>query len=49
MSRLSVWIMYFYANRDIELACDEAVVSILGEKGRIDYAATLIRFEEKRA
>ena len=43
-----VWIMYFYANRDIELACDEAVVSILGEKGRIDYAATLIRFEEKR-
>ena len=23
-------------------------MSILGEKGRIDYAATLIRFEEKR-
>lgn len=41
------WAMYFLANRDIELACDEAV---LGQgAGRSEYALALIRMEERRS
>ena len=44
-----VWLMYVLANRDIELACDEAVIKAHGESVKSDYALTLIRLEEKKA
>ena len=37
-----VWCMYVLANRDIELSCDEAVVHILGQEKKENYALTLI-------
>ena len=36
------WGMYLLANRDIELACDEAALRRLGEPARRDYAHTLL-------
>lgn len=44
-----VWVFYVLANRDIELACDEAVVHKLGESMKSSYALTLIGMEEKRS
>ena len=44
----AVWLMYLLAQRDIELACDEAVLRILGTGGRADYARTLLSMEERR-
>lgn len=41
-----VWVMYLLANRDIELACDEAVVR--SGASRRDYALALLRLEEER-
>lgn len=41
-----VWAMYFCANRDLELACDEAVVRILGLEHRKDYAYALLSAAE---
>lgn len=43
-----VWAMLFFANRDIELACDEAVLRLLGQDVRPGYAMALIRMEERR-
>jgi len=37
-----VWVMYFLANRDMELACDERVVRAIGEGGRAGYARFLV-------
>ncbi len=37
-----VWCMHVLANRDIELACDEAVVHALGQEKKEEYALTLI-------
>ena len=37
-----VWVMYVLANRDIELACDEKVLKILGREKRSVYAMTLL-------
>jgi beta-lactamase regulating signal transducer with metallopeptidase domain len=42
------WLMYAFANRDIELACDEKVVREYGEKAKSVYALTLISMGEKR-
>lgn len=42
-----VWVMYALAERDIELACDEAVLRRMGD-GRAAYAMTLIGLEERR-
>lgn len=42
-----VWAMYFLANRDIELSCDEAVIRALGIESRESYALTLIGFGER--
>lgn len=42
-----VWIMYVLAGRDMELACDEAVVRSGAD--RREYALTLLRLEEARA
>lgn len=41
-----VWVMYFFANRDIELACDEAVIHVFGVESRAFYARTLIHMRE---
>ncbi len=41
-----VWAMYVIANKDIEISCDEAVITILGETEKRNYAMTLIRMEE---
>lgn len=43
----AVWLLYVLANRDIELACDEAVVRLLGQPGA--YARTLLHMEETRS
>lgn len=42
----AAWLLYTLANRDIELACDEAVVRLLGRPGA--YARTLLRMEETK-
>lgn len=44
-----VWVMFIVFNRDIELACDEAVVSGAGHSSRKAYAMALIDMEEKRS
>lgn len=44
-----VWVMYVLANRDIELACDEAVVWTFGETMKSAYAMTLIGWEERKS
>lgn len=41
-----VWLMYIRANQDLELACDEAVVRILGLDNRKNYAYALIAAAE---
>lgn len=43
----AVWLMTVLANRDLELACDEAVVRRLGDPAA--YARTLLTVEEARA
>lgn len=43
-----VWVMYLLANRDIELCCDEAVLSRMGLEKRSVYAMTLIDLEEQK-
>lgn len=44
-----VWIMYILYNRDIELACDEKVVRLLGEGSKKDYSLMLITMEAKKS
>lgn len=44
-----VWVMYFVLNRDVELACDESVISYLGENHKSSYALTLINMEERKS
>ena len=43
-----VWIMYILANRDVELACDEAVLAELDPTETSNYALTLIELIEHR-
>lgn len=47
------WVMWVLANRDIELACDETVVRLLGRttasKTRASYARALIDMEETKS
>ncbi|MDE7326500.1 MAG: M56 family metallopeptidase, partial [Lachnospiraceae bacterium] len=40
--------MYFLANRDIELSCDEAVIQRFEDGRKKDYALALLNYEEKR-
>lgn len=44
-----VWAMFALANRDIELACDEAVLRRFGKAAKTGYALTLIRMEERKS
>lgn len=43
-----VWLMYVLMNRDIELACDEAVIKTVKGNDKSVYALTLIGLEEKK-
>lgn len=43
-----VWLMFILLNRDIELACDEAVIHILGINNRAGYAYALIDMEAQK-
>lgn len=43
-----VWIMYWLANRDLELICDEQVLRELGIQGRKPYALALLEMEENK-
>lgn len=43
-----VWLMVHLAGRDLELACDEAVVRSLSKARKSSYAMTLIDMEERR-
>lgn len=44
-----VWVMYILSNRDIEFACDEAVLQGYDISVRKKYALLILRFEEKRS
>jgi len=44
----AVWVMYIAANRDMELSCDNYVVSKSEYCSKADYALTLIKLEEKK-
>lgn len=43
-----VWLMHILLNRDLELICDESVVSSFGEDGKSSYALCLIGMEENK-
>lgn len=43
-----VWAMCFFANRDIEISCDETVLRTMGFE-KTDYALALIRSEEHKS
>lgn len=45
----AVWLLYVLANRDMELACDEAVVRRFGMGARAAYAGVLIQMEEQKS
>lgn len=38
----AVWLMYVLFARDLELSCDEHVLSVYGSQGRKEYAQTLL-------
>lgn len=38
-----IWIMYEIANRDMEMSCDEYVISKMGEEKKENYAKLLLR------
>lgn len=38
-----MWLSYILLCRDIELACDEKVIRVLGREGRADYSQALLR------
>ena len=44
-----VWLMRALACRDMERACDRAVIRAMGTQARRDYARTLLDMEERRA
>lgn len=44
-----VWVMFVLFNRDMEISCDERVLSALGESEKKYYALALIDLAEKKA
>lgn len=44
----AVWLCFFLLQRDLERSCDEAVLDILGEDEKADYAETLLRFSARQ-
>jgi beta-lactamase regulating signal transducer with metallopeptidase domain len=45
----AVWILCALLNKDIEIACDENVLRLLGKQNKADYAMTLIQMVERNA
>lgn len=43
-----VWVMQFFYHCDLELACDERVISLFGETVKEDYALTLVAMAESK-
>lgn len=43
-----VWVAYLLLCRDVELACDEAVIRGMDNDGRADYAQALVTYGTKR-
>lgn len=43
-----VWMMYVIVNRDMELACDEAVIRLQGTGSRKEYALALLALAEQK-
>ncbi len=43
-----VWAMYILLDRDLEMSCDEKVLSIFGEDAKKDYAMALADFAENQ-
>lgn len=43
-----VWIMYILFNRDLEMSCDEKVLSVYGNSAKKDYAYALINYAENQ-
>ncbi|MBQ2650081.1 MAG: hypothetical protein IJF79_00395 [Clostridia bacterium] len=41
-----VWLAFYLSGRDMEMACDEAVLDRLGSDIRKDYCTSLVRFAE---
>ena len=41
-----VWLAFYLSGKDMEMACDEAVVDKLGSEIRKDYCTSLVRFAE---
>lgn len=39
-----VWVMYFLANRDMELACDDSVIRRMDSRQKVAYAKMLLDF-----
>jgi len=44
-----VWAAYLLLCRDMEMACDEAVMETLGEEKKKGYSLALLQFEERRS
>lgn len=44
-----VWVMYLLFNRDLELACDERVLHLLGSQLKSDYSLMLINMETRKS
>lgn len=42
-----VWLMFRLAGRDLELCCDECVITLLGEREKAPYAHTLLHMAER--
>ena len=44
----AVWLMYMLSARDLELSCDEQVLSVHGSRGRQEYAMTLLTLAQNQ-
>lgn len=44
----AVWLMYVLSARDLELSCDEQVLSVHGSRGRQEYAMTLLALAQNQ-
>ncbi|MDE7312092.1 MAG: M56 family metallopeptidase [Eubacterium sp.] len=44
----AVWLMYLLFARDLELSCDERVLSMYGSQGRQEYAMTLLELAQNQ-
>lgn len=45
----TVWILCALLNKDIEMACDEKVLTLLGKQNKANYAMALIQMVERNA